>query len=1154
MDTLQSQAGGTAQVRVTDGGGISIFSGGLPLNTASARSGMPPGAAARAFLRDIASLLGIVPAAVDTLEERRSFTTGSGLRVVEFAQLVDGVELFNGRAKVTLDTQGRVFGTTSRLRAGLALNQRTPSLSEDAARKAAYVAVGQPAPAPIGADKATFDWFNPPTSFVAFPTKAWARLAYVVQVQQEVARWYTLVDAATGAILYRQKLTLDAGPEGLVFEQYPGPGIPPNGQVLKPFVGNIDAQHNTWMGASVLSACTTCTNGNNVLAQAAQNGNAPSAPPTSATLQFNYPWTNLYESAGNNDADTNAAVASVFYNVNVIHDWWYHLGFNEAAGNYQNDNFGLGGLGGDPVQAQAQFGADNCPLNNCIGNANFTPTNDGTPGLMRMFLFAPTPQYPGDQRRDGSVDGDLITHEYAHGLSTRLIGTTALYGTQSGAMGEGWSDYWADTRYNDPVMGEYVTGNAIKGIRTHSSANHPKKYGDLCNVGSRGCEVHDDGEIWSATLWDLRAAYVAAGLGAPAADQVVFDGMAGTPIHPSMLDARDAIIAAESASPGGLAVCAAWTVFAAHGMGYSATSSGDSSSVVAASNRAPGCGDKTIGFAATSAAVSVGEGGGAAVLILERTGPLDGDVQVTVKTANGTATATDYIPLVATVQTIFAGRTRAALSITIAEDAIVEPGETFTVTLSNPGGGAALGLAVATVTIIDNDAPAFAGPAVAIPDDTPAGATATFTVSGVITPIADLNVFVAITHPFVGDLNVTLIAPDATEVVLINHNAGSYRFCSGRNISAKFDDEPPANLTPDIACNNTTGLTSGPYKPSSPLSALNGKSPNGTWTLKVVDSGPGDIGSIDAFSLEFTPGVLANGGTLTLGSAVASIAEGTGPLTGLAITRTGGSQGAAVAYCATTDNMGTAAGGADFAHIHGLVQWADGEASTKFCPPITIANDGVTELSETFTVHLVNVVGAARGAPFTTAVTILGLSPNPATIDPDRAGAWGALWTGATKTDLDTLPPPVTALISWFNGGQSFRFWFRGFPPGFQTLNTLDPGSFYFFQVTGPTSIAVLFPDNFLVPAPGVPFNTVQGATGQLWTGSLVTKPNIGAPVPTGLPAQITAVFGWDNPAQLFRFWFRGFPDNFNTLDSGLVHGRYYFFQDATGGTVVPTP
>jgi len=41
-----------------------------------------------------------------------------------------------------------------------------------------------------------------------------------------------------------------------------------------------------------------------------------------------------------------------------MHDWLYGYGFDEASGNFQVDNFGRGGSGGDPVLAEAQDGWD----------------------------------------------------------------------------------------------------------------------------------------------------------------------------------------------------------------------------------------------------------------------------------------------------------------------------------------------------------------------------------------------------------------------------------------------------------------------------------------------------------------------------------------------------------------------------------------------------------------------------------------------------------------------------------------------------------------------------------------------------------------------------------------------------------------------------
>lgn len=50
--------------------------------------------------------------------------------------------------------------------------------------------------------------------------------------------------------------------------------------------------------------------------------------------------------------------------------------------------------------------------------------------------------------RDSAFDNSVILHEYAHGLSNRLTGGGAaqcLQTTESGGLGEGWSDAFAGT-------------------------------------------------------------------------------------------------------------------------------------------------------------------------------------------------------------------------------------------------------------------------------------------------------------------------------------------------------------------------------------------------------------------------------------------------------------------------------------------------------------------------------------------------------------------------------------------------------------------------------------------------------------------------------------------------------------------------------------
>lgn len=78
-----------------------------------------------------------------------------------------------------------------------------------------------------------------------------------------------------------------------------------------------------------------------------------------------------------------AAAVNVFYMANWLHDWYYDSGFTETTRNAQLDNFGRGGVNGDPLLLLAQSGA-NVGLRN---NANMTTPSDGSRPFMRMYLW-----------------------------------------------------------------------------------------------------------------------------------------------------------------------------------------------------------------------------------------------------------------------------------------------------------------------------------------------------------------------------------------------------------------------------------------------------------------------------------------------------------------------------------------------------------------------------------------------------------------------------------------------------------------------------------------------------------------------------------------------------------------------------------------------
>ncbi len=281
------------------------------------------------------------------------------------------------------------------------------------------------------------------------------------------------------------------------------------------------------------------------------------------------------------------AVANLFYFNSYMHDWMSGLGFTESAGT-SNQQLRTGRSPNDPVKAEAQDGSG-------TNNANFATPADGSSGRMQMYLFtAPNPD------RDGDLDGDVVLHEYGHGVSNRLIGNgSGLGGTQSGAMGEGWSDYWACSNYNDGVMGEYVVASAAGIRRAPYSVPAAAIHDSYADLGNNGFEVHNDGVIWAATLFDLFTT-----LGKTKADKIVLDGMKNTVTGPSMVAARTGIVTACNLDfPSD--VCTVWTVFARRGLGNSA-SGNDGTTHVAATDLPTSCGGG--GGGCSSSATSIASG------------------------------------------------------------------------------------------------------------------------------------------------------------------------------------------------------------------------------------------------------------------------------------------------------------------------------------------------------------------------------------------------------------------------------------------------------------------------------------------------------------------------------------------------------------------
>ncbi|HEX8335451.1 MAG TPA: M36 family metallopeptidase, partial [Pyrinomonadaceae bacterium] len=598
---LGKQRGRSLRAEVNEAGALkNFFVEGAALT--GPQAGVPDGVA-RGFLRRQAALFGLSNAHVNALKLERE-DDDRGTTFLDYAQTVGGLKVFEGNVSVVVGRAGEVLN----VRQGFLVNSQkvntSPALSEAEGLAKAFEHAGRAVGTSFAetrgrsnaGDSAAFaNPLDPAYEDVlselnVVRVKDEARLAWHVYAEVGPEEWYELlVDAHTGELLLRHNLYVHQA-QGTVYTEAPDKGA----RVLVSFVG--DTAINTaagWMGTS------TVTTGNNVEAYLDTNAdNAPDANNTTglsnghafaSNQNFTFPFSTTVDPR----TQQAAVVTNLFYYNNVMHDFSYNLGFTESARNFQTNNYGRGGTGNDSVRAEAQDGSG-------TNNANFATPPDGQRPRMQQYLFT-----AANPDRDSSVDGDVVFHEYGHGISNRLIGngSTALSGTQSGAMGEGWSDYWAVTLNNDGAVGEYSTANP-NGIRRAPYAVPANtvhdSYADVC---AGGCQVHRDGEVWAATLWDLRTQ-----LGAATTDLLVLNGMKYTPTRPSFLNARDGILQADQNLNGGANRCAIWTVFARHGMGVSAVGN-DGTTHTAASDLPSDCGG-TCSYSISPSSASVAAAGG----------------------------------------------------------------------------------------------------------------------------------------------------------------------------------------------------------------------------------------------------------------------------------------------------------------------------------------------------------------------------------------------------------------------------------------------------------------------------------------------------------------------------------------------------------------
>ncbi len=667
---------------------------------AAALNARAPVVAARRVVESLADSLGLDAADLRELTLVRDFTSAStGLRTIAFAQAIDGIPVFDGVVTLHVRADGAIERVTS-----------------GAARGAGRPPLGGPRRDPAG----TLLWF---------PIDGALRLATqtVVESEDPKAVYDLIADAATGELLFRRNRVRYADGTGRVLQaaetslrdpRLPdampwgesGPGSCP--PAVNHLVRSLNAPFRD--EATVLATNGRLSGNNTHVFRGAAQTEAAAGSLDGTSWSFDFPF-----------GSAAAAETALFFSLNFVHDFFYDLGFDEAAGNFQADNFGRGGAAGDPLFALARASGRN--------NAYYQHAVDGSSPTIAMFLWDGSGCWSQDVDGDGTGDldgdhdSDIVIHEFHHGVSLRL--NPAWNGAEAAAMGEGGGDFFAYSVNGDTVLADYARPGGIRRI-------NDKVYSDWSCPFWFLCEEHVNGEIWANTLWDVRERFRtdlvrgSEGTAINESHQLYVDALKLSPPSPTMLDMRDAMLLADSvrnpATTRSQNFCRLWEPFAARGMGVDATDTADNglNQVSAAYNVPDGCvpppAPPTITVAVvTATAAEAGPSSG--LFRISRGTAQPSPVTVSYSLSGSAANGTDYVLLPGTA-TIPSGAATADVEVTPIDDTTLESNETVVLSLRAQGSYIVGSPASGTVTIVSDDvAPDFAVTALAAPQKFPAG-------------------------------------------------------------------------------------------------------------------------------------------------------------------------------------------------------------------------------------------------------------------------------------------------------------------------------------------------------------------------------------------------------------------------------------------------
>jgi len=464
----------------------------------------PARQAAASFLSEHKSLFALAPVSGRLKPDLRMLREQElpGATKITFEQTAAGFPVVDAQIGVIVQSDGSIVHVASTARE-IPIFDTIPSMSAADAVARALASLGNPRM--LGMDQAP--------RLVVYPSTP-PRLGYEIHITVDVGYaepWRFVVDAHNGGLLLQRRLILELGDSTRVFD--PNPVATLNDESLLDHNDSNLAVPTAAYYLVVLQHLDPpvgelySLKGLYVWMQNIES--PPNTPPTSPDGAFPFL-----------RADDGFEEVMVYYTIDKNQSYIQSLGFNDIDNRQHR------------FDAHGYSGQD---------NSHYVASPVGS-GYITY----------GDGGVDDAEDADIILHEYGHSIQDNsapgvYFGTANNgYGDETGAMGEGFGDFWAASAGNDSsvahgfppaYVGEWdAKGYSPTGDPYLRVVNSPKVYPEDM-VG----QVHSDGEIWSATLWDIFQS-----VGRTVTDRIVLFSHFLVPSNPDFADGANALLAADA--------------------------------------------------------------------------------------------------------------------------------------------------------------------------------------------------------------------------------------------------------------------------------------------------------------------------------------------------------------------------------------------------------------------------------------------------------------------------------------------------------------------------------------------------------------------------------------------------------------------------------